>query len=144
MGVALNQNEKKACPALKLHNSADVLNKYVIQNHRRIEREERSKVKEEKQIKQTKNKNLLDGLGLSGKKEVKKIIEHKVVESKGATLLNVKRIIKFTEPGQSYTKTDLGKDLMIQTTVVEEILDFLNRHTNIKFTQEGSRYVRDN
>jgi hypothetical protein len=141
MGVSLNQNEKYAVPKLHLHNSADVLNKFVIQNHRNIEREERKKVKEENIEKETKNKNLLEGLGL-GKKKVE--VEHKIVESKGATLLNVKRIIKFTEVGQSYTKSDLARDLMMPTTVVEEILDFLNRHTNIKFTQEGSRYVRNN
>jgi hypothetical protein len=142
MGVSLNQNEKNVVPKLHLHNSADTLNRFVIQNHINIEREERNKLKEEKQIKETKNKNLLGGLGISGKKEEKKI-EHKV-ESKGATLLNVKRIIKFIEVGQSYTKTDLGRDLIIPSNVVEEIIDFLNRHTNIKFTQEGSRYVRNN
>jgi hypothetical protein len=146
-GIALNQNEKKVCPALKLHTSAEQLNRYVIENHRRIEREQRLKAKEEIQVKETKNKNLLAGLGISTKpKKVeskpKVEIEHKVVEVRGASLLNVKRVIKFTEVGESYTKTDLGRDLMIPSNVVEEILDFLNRHTNIKFNIEGSRYVR--
>lgn len=106
------------------------LNTELINKDKEIE-ELKNKVKENK------NKNLIEGLGLTGKKEV----EH---SSKGATLTNIKRIIKFTEVGVTYTKSDLGKELMFPTTVVEEILDFLNKYTKVKFKQDGCRYVREN
>lgn len=93
-------------------------------------------IKLELDISKKNNKNLLEGLGIKSK------VEHKVIESKGATLNNIKRIINFTEVGNSYTKSDLGKELMFPTTVVEEIIDFLNRHTDIKFKIVGGRYVR--
>jgi hypothetical protein len=143
-GIALNQNEKKACPSLHLHNSAETLNRFVIQNHRNLIRQEVKQIKEDKKIKETKNKNLLEGLGISGKKEVKVEVEHKIVESRGATVLNVKRVIKFMEAGRSYTKSDLAADLMMPTTVIEEILNFLHTYTTIKIDNEGSHYIRRN
>jgi len=66
MGVALNQNEKKACPSLHLHNSASRLNSFIIQNHRLI-------AKEQKKL-ESKNNNLLTGLGIE-KKIIKKIVK---------------------------------------------------------------------
>ena len=81
----------------------------------------------------SKNKKLKEGLGIGVKKEV---------NSRIATLNNVKRIIKYTEVGMSYTKTDISKDLMFNSPVVEEIIDFLNRHTDIKFEMKSGRYVR--
>lgn len=79
-----------------------------------------------------KNKRLIDGLK-----------EHtKAENSSSASLNNIRRIIKFTEAGQSYTKTDLSRDLIIPTTCVEEILNFLNNYTNVKFTVSGGRYSR--
>lgn len=70
-GVSLNQNEKRACPALRLHNSPDRLNSFVIQNHRNIERAEREQKKSDK------NNQLLVGLG---KKKVEVVKVEQVVK----------------------------------------------------------------
>lgn len=93
-------------------------------------------IKLELDISKKNNKNLLEGLGIKSK------VEHKVIETRGATLSNIKRVINFIEIGKSYTKSDIAKELMFPTTVVEEIIDFLNRHTDIKFKIVGGRYVR--
>lgn len=89
-------------------------------------------------VKENKNKSLIQGLGLTGRKDVV------TKETRGASINNMRRIIKFTEVGGSYTKSDLGKEFMFPTTVVEEILDFLSKYTNVKFRQDGCRYVREN
>jgi len=142
MGLALNQGEKKIIPALGLHCSAQTLNQHIIRTHRDINRKEKEFIKTEIESKIRKNKNLLDGLGITTKPK-RAEVEHKVIETRGATLLNAKRVINFTEVGQSYTKSDLARDLIIQTTVVEEIMMFLNKYTNIKFNEVGGRYVRE-
>ena len=90
----------------------------------------------QKKINKTKNQNLIQGLKEYSKQE--KVYK----ESKGATLNNVKRVIKFTEVGKFYTKTELARDLIIQTTCIDEIITFLNNHTNIKFQIEGGKYIR--
>ena len=87
-----------------------------------------------------KNDILKAGLGLSGKKEV----EHKVVETKGATLNNIKRVIRFMVADKEYTKTELGMELIIPSNVVEEIIEFLNKYTTIKFDINGSCFIRKN
>jgi hypothetical protein len=89
-----------------------------------------------KKLSKQKNETLKSGLGLTGKKEV----EHKV--ERGATLLNIKRVIRFTEPDKDYMKSDLAKGLFMPSTVVQEIIDFLNAYTNIKFEIKGTRFTR--
>ena len=89
-----------------------------------------------KKIKDNKNKNLIEGLKEHTKTE--RIIK----ETKGATLTNIKRVIKFTEIGKEYTKSDFHLELFIDTTCVAEIIDFLNKYTNVKFEIINGRYRR--
>jgi hypothetical protein len=140
MRVALSENERTNIPRLKLHTSASDLNRQIMTTHRILAKQSKEKEVTEKKVKETKNKNLLEGLGIEPK--VKTIVERKVINSHGATLLNTKRLIHFTEVGQSYTKSDLSKELMMSSYVVDEILEFLNRHTNIQFKFENCRYLR--
>jgi hypothetical protein len=113
-GVALTKFEKTAVPKLRLHNSSNVLNSFVIANHKL---EKKQEVKE-------KNNQLLNGLGI--KTKVVKI--NKIVKSRNhadTELLN--NIIKMIPIKPIHTKA------------FSKIL-----RTSDRITQDGCKFLYEN
>lgn len=82
-----------------------------------------------KKIKENKNQELLSKLG-QGEERIKEIKNgnHRV-----PTIHHINRILKFTEVGKQYTKSDLAKELGIPSTLIEVAITFINRTTIFKF-----------
>jgi hypothetical protein len=76
-------------------------------------------------LKKDNNKKLIEGLKEESKKDPK--------PSREPNLLNTKRVINYVELGKRYTRTDLALELRIPSPLIEQILNFLNRYTLIKF-----------
>lgn len=90
------------------------------------------KLREEKA--KDKNKKLVQGL--------KDFVTEEKKNDVHASINNAKRIIKYMEVNKPYTKTDLKDELIIPTQVVEEIIDFLIKYTNIKIEVVNGKYIR--
>jgi hypothetical protein len=107
-------------------------------NHAQIRKEERLKAKEIKEAKNSKNNKLLEGLNIKKpNKEVKP-----TSQQHSATLINAARMIKFTEVGEEYSRSDLQHEFNIPTAVVSEILLFLSKYTNVVFEETRNHRLK--
>ena len=122
MGVGLTLNEKQNVPKLHLHNSADRLNSFIIQNHRNIAKTEREEKKQED--KTNLNNKLIEGLGL-GKKKVEVVKVKQLVKYKDHADTAVLRMILKMIPIEPIHTKPLSKLLRVSKRITEDGCQFL-------------------
>jgi len=134
MRVSLTTDEKHKVPSLHLHNTAINLNRYIMENHRLLNKQER----ENKKLKEDKNNKLLEGLGIKTK-IVKKVVE---IKSRDHADTNILRSILKMIPIEPIHTKPFSKLIHTSKRVCDDGCNFLNENGLIHRSGQN-RYKRN-